>query len=72
MLNILSELKESSFQNKHIFKSVQIVKENAAYMLNLANDLLDLAQIKAETFNLNLKSFNLLELGEECLEMFKL
>lgn len=36
-------------------------------MLNLANDLLDLAQIKSETFNLNLKTFNLLELGEECL-----
>ncbi|CAK86681.1 unnamed protein product (macronuclear) [Paramecium tetraurelia] len=72
MLNILSELKEASFQNKHLFKSVQIVKENAAYMLNLANDLLDLAQIKAETFNLNLKTFNLILLGEECLEMFKL
>ncbi|CAD8099674.1 unnamed protein product [Paramecium sonneborni] len=72
MLNILSELKEVSFQNKNLFKSIQIVKENAAYMLNLANDLLDLAQIKSETFNLNLKTFNLLELGEECLQMFKL
>lgn len=36
-------------------------------MLNLSNDLLDLAQIKAEKFRLNIKITNIIDLGNECL-----
>ncbi|CAD8186606.1 unnamed protein product [Paramecium octaurelia] len=36
------------------------------------NDLLDLAQIKNETFSLNYKTIDIIQLGEECIHMFQL
>ncbi|CAK87435.1 unnamed protein product (macronuclear) [Paramecium tetraurelia] len=72
VINILSRLKEQLSNFDYICQNISIVLENSNYMLNLANDLLDLAQIKADKFSLIQKTFNLTELGEECLQMFKL
>ncbi|CAK89807.1 unnamed protein product (macronuclear) [Paramecium tetraurelia] len=72
VINILSRLKEQLNSFDYICQNISIVLENCYYMLNLANDLLDLAQIKADQFSLVQKTFNLTELGEECLQMFKL
>ncbi|CAD8080680.1 unnamed protein product [Paramecium primaurelia] len=72
VINILSRLKEQLNNYDYICQNISIVLENCYYMLNLANDLLDLAQIKADQFSLVQKTFNLTQLGEECLLMFKL
>ncbi|CAD8187060.1 unnamed protein product [Paramecium pentaurelia] len=72
VINILSRLKEQLNNFDYICQNISIVLENSYYMLNLANDLLDLAQIKADQFTLIQKTFNLTQLGEECLQMFKL
>ncbi|CAD8152146.1 unnamed protein product [Paramecium octaurelia] len=72
VINILSRLKEQLNSFDYICQNISIVLENCYYMLNLANDLLDLAQIKADQFSLVQKTFNLTQLGEECLQMFKL
>ncbi|CAD8101218.1 unnamed protein product [Paramecium sonneborni] len=72
VINILSILKEKLYNFDYVCQNISIVLENSYYMLNLANDLLDLAQIKADQFSLIQKTFNLTQLGEECLQMFKL
>ncbi|CAD8073131.1 unnamed protein product [Paramecium primaurelia] len=46
--------------------------DNSKYLLNLCNDLLDLAQIQANKFQLKKERFNLKMLCQECLQMFNL
>ncbi|CAD8149233.1 unnamed protein product [Paramecium octaurelia] len=46
--------------------------DNSRYLLNLCNDLLDLAQIQANKFQLKMERFNLKMLCQECLQMFNL
>ncbi|CAD8101187.1 unnamed protein product [Paramecium sonneborni] len=72
MINLLQKIKEDKSLNKIVLQQLSIVLENSFYMLNLSNDLLDLAQIKNDTFTLSLKTVNVIELGEECIKMFEL
>ncbi|CAD8093712.1 unnamed protein product [Paramecium sonneborni] len=72
MINLLEKIKKDISINKIVSQQLSIVLENSFYMLNLSNDLLDLAQIKNETFSLNLKTIDLVQLGEECIKMFQL
>ncbi|KAM3144654.1 hypothetical protein pb186bvf_003261 [Paramecium bursaria] len=51
---------------------LQLALDQAKYLLNLSNNLLDLAQIKADKFQLNIAKFNFKQLCQECLDMFKL
>ncbi|CAD8074872.1 unnamed protein product [Paramecium primaurelia] len=51
---------------------IQTSIENSKYLLNLCNDLLDLAQIKANKFQLKIEKFNLKKLCQECFQMFNL
>ncbi|KAM3147351.1 hypothetical protein pb186bvf_000602 [Paramecium bursaria] len=51
---------------------LQTALENTQYILNLSNDLLDLAQIKSGKFKMQQTKINLEELCKECLNMFTL
>jgi signal transduction histidine kinase len=51
---------------------LRIALENCRYLLNLSNDLLDLAQIKIGQFKLAKQTFNLKGLLKECISMFTL
>ncbi|CAD8099885.1 unnamed protein product [Paramecium sonneborni] len=55
-----------------INEQLQIALDNSNYILNLSNDLLDLAQIKNGKFKVEKVSFNLQTLIEECQKMFQL
>ncbi|CAD8156576.1 unnamed protein product [Paramecium pentaurelia] len=51
---------------------LQAALDNSYYILNLSNDLLDLAQIKNGKFALQQTRFNLEQLIKECLKLFAL
>ncbi|CAD8181392.1 unnamed protein product [Paramecium pentaurelia] len=72
MINVLQNIMEDNSINNSLQQPLKIVLENSFYMLNLSNDLLDLAQIKNDTFSLNLKTIDIIQLGEECIKMFQL
>ncbi|CAK89786.1 unnamed protein product (macronuclear) [Paramecium tetraurelia] len=72
MINVLQNMMEDKSLKNSLLQPLKIVLENSYYMLNLSNDLLDLAQIKNETFSLNLKTIDIIQLGEECIKMFQL
>ncbi|CAK87410.1 unnamed protein product (macronuclear) [Paramecium tetraurelia] len=72
MINVLQNMKQDNSISDSVLQNLTIVLENSFYMLNLSNDLLDLAQIKNETFSLNLKTMDIIQLGEECIKMFQL
>ncbi|CAD8130466.1 unnamed protein product [Paramecium sonneborni] len=55
-----------------INEQLQIALDNSNYILNLSNDLLDLAQIKNGKFKVEKVHFNLQILIEECQKMFEL
>ncbi|CAD8071762.1 unnamed protein product [Paramecium primaurelia] len=58
--------------NSDINQQLQIALDNSNYILNLSNDLLDLAQIKNGKFKIEKVPFNLQILIEECQKMFEL
>ncbi|CAD8187020.1 unnamed protein product [Paramecium pentaurelia] len=72
MINVLQNIKQDKSISDSLLQNLTILLENSFYMLNLSNDLLDLAQIKNETFSLNQKTIDIIQLGEECLKMFQL
>ncbi|CAD8084033.1 unnamed protein product [Paramecium primaurelia] len=72
MINVLQNINQDKSLSESLLQNLTILLENSFYMLNLSNDLLDLAQIKNETFSLNLKTIDIIQLGEECLKMFQL
>ncbi|CAD8055734.1 unnamed protein product [Paramecium primaurelia] len=51
---------------------LQAALDNSYYILNLSNDLLDLAQIKNGKFAIQQTKFNLEQLIKECLKLFAL
>ncbi|CAD8186703.1 unnamed protein product [Paramecium pentaurelia] len=66
-------LKQSIIKkNQDINEQLQIALDNSNYILNLSNDLLDLAQIKNGKFKVEKVPFNLQTLIEECQRMFEL
>ncbi|CAD8164819.1 unnamed protein product [Paramecium pentaurelia] len=58
--------------NSDITENLQVALDNSKYMLNLSNDLLDLAQIKNGKFKINKVSFNIENLINDCIKMFAL
>ncbi|CAD8109341.1 unnamed protein product [Paramecium sonneborni] len=54
-----------------ITKQIKIALDNAKYLLNLSDDLLDLAQIKVGKFKINKAKFNFNLLLESCAELFQ-
>ncbi|CAK74678.1 unnamed protein product (macronuclear) [Paramecium tetraurelia] len=58
--------------NQEIAENLQIALDNSKYMLNLSNDLLDLAQIKNGKFKINKVSINIENLIKDCIKMFAL
>ncbi|CAD8176431.1 unnamed protein product [Paramecium octaurelia] len=58
--------------NTEIADNLQIALDNSKYMLNLSNDLLDLAQIKNGKFKIKKVSFNFENLINDCMKMFTL
>ncbi|CAK90490.1 unnamed protein product (macronuclear) [Paramecium tetraurelia] len=66
-------LKQTQIKNNpQINEQLQIALDNSNYILNLSNDLLDLAQIKNGKFKVEKVPFNLSTLIEECQKMFEL
>ncbi|CAD8177256.1 unnamed protein product [Paramecium octaurelia] len=66
-------LKQTQVKNNpYINEQLQIALDNSNYILNLSNDLLDLAQIKNGKFKVEKVPFNLSTLIEECQKMFEL
>ncbi|CAK87829.1 unnamed protein product (macronuclear) [Paramecium tetraurelia] len=51
---------------------IQSALDNSKYILNLSNDLLDLAQIRAGKFKIRNAIFDLRSLLKECLKMFEI
>ncbi|CAD8208142.1 unnamed protein product [Paramecium octaurelia] len=54
-----------------INKQIKIALDNAKYLLNLSDDLLDLAQIKVGKFKINKAKFNFNLLLESCADLFQ-
>ncbi|CAD8100407.1 unnamed protein product [Paramecium primaurelia] len=54
-----------------INKQIKIALDNAKYLLNLSDDLLDLAQIKVGKFKINKAKFNFNLLLESCVDLFQ-
>ncbi|CAD8072292.1 unnamed protein product [Paramecium sonneborni] len=59
-------------RNAEISEDLQAALDNSKYMLNLSNDLLDLAQIKNGKFKIQKVPFNLEKLIGESIKMFAL
>ncbi|CAD8186426.1 unnamed protein product [Paramecium octaurelia] len=58
--------------NQDLSEQLQVALDNSSYILNLSNDLLDLAQIKNGKFRIVKVPFNLETLIYECMKMFEL
>ncbi|CAD8166803.1 unnamed protein product [Paramecium pentaurelia] len=58
--------------NSDIVENLQVALDNSKYMLNLSNDLLDLAQIKNGKFKIKKVSFSIENLINDCMKMFAL
>ncbi|CAD8152340.1 unnamed protein product [Paramecium octaurelia] len=58
--------------NNDLTEQLQVALDNSSYILNLSNDLLDLAQIKNGKFRIDKVPFNLETLIQECMKMFEL
>ncbi|CAD8198610.1 unnamed protein product [Paramecium pentaurelia] len=54
-----------------INKQIKIALDNTKYLLNLSDDLLDLAQIKVGKFKINKAKFNFNLLLESCADLFQ-
>ncbi|KAL4435387.1 hypothetical protein ABPG74_022870 [Tetrahymena malaccensis] len=61
-----------SMKNKPDLDYIETALMNSKYLLCISNDLLDLAQIKVNKFQIRKKTFNLKELILEILEMFQI
>ncbi|KAL4483904.1 hypothetical protein ABPG72_013910 [Tetrahymena utriculariae] len=61
-----------SMKNKPDIDYIETALMNSKYLLCISNDLLDLAQIKVNKFQIRKKTFNLKELILEILEMFQI
>ncbi|CAK87326.1 unnamed protein product (macronuclear) [Paramecium tetraurelia] len=59
-------------ENQDLTEQLQVALDNSSYILNLSNDLLDLAQIKNGKFRIDKVPFNLETLIYECMKMFEL
>ncbi|CAK79834.1 unnamed protein product (macronuclear) [Paramecium tetraurelia] len=77
-LGCIIQMIECALQYKVIQKNVEITEDlqaaldNSKYMLNLSNDLLDLAQIKNGKFKIQKVPFNLEKLIADSIKMFAL
>ncbi|CAD8073163.1 unnamed protein product [Paramecium primaurelia] len=77
-LGCIIQMIECALQQKVIQKNVEITEDlqaaldNSKYMLNLSNDLLDLAQIKNGKFKIQKVPFNLEKLIADSIKMFAL
>ncbi|CAD8113432.1 unnamed protein product [Paramecium sonneborni] len=67
-ISALQEEKDVNLQSKYL----KIALSNCKYLLNLSNDLLDFAQLKAGKFSISPIEMDLQKLIEECLELFRL
>ncbi|CAD8199714.1 unnamed protein product [Paramecium octaurelia] len=67
-ISALQEEKDMNLQSKYL----KIALSNCKYLLNLSNDLLDFAQLKAGKFSISPVEMDLQKLIEECLELFRL
>ncbi|CAD8115793.1 unnamed protein product [Paramecium sonneborni] len=67
-ISALQDERDCNVQSKYI----KIALLNCKYLLNLSNDLLDLALLKVGKFSINPIQMDLNKLIEECMELFKL
>ncbi|CAK57480.1 unnamed protein product (macronuclear) [Paramecium tetraurelia] len=67
-ISALQDERDPNLQSKYI----KISLLNCKYLLNLSNDLLDFAQLKAGKFSINPVQMDLKRLIEECMELFNL
>ncbi|CAD8112678.1 unnamed protein product [Paramecium sonneborni] len=67
-ISALQDERDPNMQSKYI----KIALLNCKYLLNLSNDLLDLALLKVGKFSINPIQMDLNKLIEECMELFKL
>ncbi|CAD8071717.1 unnamed protein product [Paramecium sonneborni] len=70
IINILSSVLHKVQVNQD--QLLHIALESSQHLLNLANDLLDLAQIKNNVFNLTNEQFNVCQLAQLCLGSFQI
>ncbi|CAD8091555.1 unnamed protein product [Paramecium primaurelia] len=76
-LTCIIQMLEEVIENKNSLnlseqQLIQSALDNSKYMLNLSNDLLDLAQIRAGKFKIRNAIFDLKSLLKECLNMFEI
>lgn len=57
---------------EEIETNITTALQNSKYILNLSNDYLDMARIKADHFKLNIMPFDLYDLLEDCIQLFSI
>ncbi|CAD8151087.1 unnamed protein product [Paramecium pentaurelia] len=70
IINVLQSVLDKVQVNQD--QLLHIALESSQHLLNLANDLLDLAQIKNNVFNLTNEQFNVSQLAQMCLNSFQI
>ncbi|KAL4476273.1 hypothetical protein ABPG74_010006 [Tetrahymena malaccensis] len=71
-IQALKKVQQSQVDIADIQNNIATALQNSKYILNLSNDYLDMARIKADQFKLNIQPFNLLNLLNDCIKMFNI
>ncbi|EAR87982.2 ATPase, histidine kinase-, DNA gyrase B (macronuclear) [Tetrahymena thermophila SB210] len=71
-IQALKKVQQKQVDIVEIQNNIATALQNSKYILNLSNDYLDMARIKADQFKLNIQPFNLLNLLNDCIKMFNI
>ncbi|CAD8069539.1 unnamed protein product [Paramecium sonneborni] len=72
IIQMIEDALHSNQLSNDLNEILQAALDNSNYILNLSNDLLDLAQIKNGKFAIQRSKFNLIQLIKEVLKLFEL
>ncbi|CAD8148081.1 unnamed protein product [Paramecium octaurelia] len=72
IIQMIEDALHSNQLSNDLIEILQAALDNSNYILNLSNDLLDLAQIKNGKFAIQRSKFNLIQLIKEVLKLFEL
>ncbi|KAM3143594.1 hypothetical protein pb186bvf_004356 [Paramecium bursaria] len=72
IISMLEEVLQQQIIPQNILHNIKVALENSQFLLNLSNDLLDLAQIKNNSFTVNKNTFDIVELCNQASEMFQI
>ncbi|CAD8062028.1 unnamed protein product [Paramecium sonneborni] len=72
IIQMIEDALNSNQLSNDLNEILQAALDNSNYILNLSNDLLDLAQIKNGKFAIQRSNFNLIQLIKEVLKLFEL